>query len=91
MVVVESGEDRTRDLIEASTHILNSDGVLPRLASLKARSPSCGSGATWIDGAVQQGDGVFAAAVRRAGIPILTEEEDLDSVLGRAFSEEVLS
>ncbi len=44
------------------------------LAVLKARSPSCGCGETWIDGSLQQGDGVFAALVKEQGIPIYTEE-----------------
>lgn len=44
------------------------------LAVLKARSPSCGCGETWIDGAVQPGDGVFAALLRRRGLTVLSDE-----------------
>ena len=44
-------------------------------AILKARSPSCGCGETWIEGLVQRGDGVFAAGLRAQGIPLETEED----------------
>ncbi len=44
-------------------------------AILKARSPSCGCGKTWIDGKLQNGDGVFAARLRALGIPLTTEED----------------
>ena len=44
-------------------------------ALLKARSPSCGCGETWIDGKLQTGDGVFAARLRSMGIPLATEED----------------
>lgn len=47
-------------------------------AVLKARSPSCGVGATY-DGtfshSLQPGDGVTAALLRRAGIRLFTEED----------------
>ena len=48
-------------------------------AVLKARSPSCGCGRTWIDGAVRSGDGVFAALLRRRGVTVQTEEEPLSA------------
>jgi len=48
----------------------------PALAILKARSPSCGVGRTWRDGAVRDGDGVFAALLREQGVP-LTDDEAL--------------
>jgi len=47
-------------------------------AVLKARSPACGCGAIY-DGAftatLRDGDGVAAAALRRAGIDVMTDEE----------------
>ena len=43
-------------------------------AILKAKSPSCGCGSTWVDGELQNGDGVFAAALRKRGVELLTEE-----------------
>lgn len=46
-------------------------------ALLKARSPSCGVNATWIDGEVRQGDGVFAALLRSQGVALHTEEGPL--------------
>jgi uncharacterized protein YbbK (DUF523 family) len=45
------------------------------VAVLKARSPSCGCGRTWIDGAVRDGDGVFAALLRAEGVELLTDED----------------
>jgi uncharacterized protein YbbK (DUF523 family) len=48
------------------------------LAVLKARSPSCGSGAIH-DGsfsdALKPGDGVTAAALKRAGVDVVSDEE----------------
>ena len=46
-------------------------------ALLKARSPSCGSGAIYdgtFTGTLAPGDGVTAALVRTLGIPVYTEE-----------------
>jgi uncharacterized protein YbbK (DUF523 family) len=44
-------------------------------AVLKARSPSCGCGASWMDGAVRSGDGVFAALLKQRGVAVRTEED----------------
>ena len=47
------------------------------LAVLKARSPSCGCGAVYdgtFSGSLIPGDGVAAAALRRHGIRVITEE-----------------
>jgi uncharacterized protein YbbK (DUF523 family) len=44
-------------------------------AILKARSPSCGCGATTREGAVVAGDGVFAALLRRRGVRVRTDED----------------
>jgi uncharacterized protein YbbK (DUF523 family) len=47
-------------------------------AVLKARSPACGCGAVY-DGSftrtLREGDGVTAAALKRAGVEILTDED----------------
>lgn len=47
-------------------------------AVLKARSPACGAGCVY-DGSFTHtkipGDGVFAALLREAGIPVFTEED----------------
>lgn len=45
-----------------------------KLAILKARSPSCGCGEVWQDGALAPGDGVFAALLRRRGVVLLSDE-----------------
>ncbi|MBQ1348698.1 MAG: DUF523 domain-containing protein [Aeriscardovia sp.] len=50
------------------------------LAILKAKSPSCGKGVIHnglFNGGYVQGDGVFAAMLLEAGVPVLTEEEYL--------------
>lgn len=53
-------------------------------AVLKARSPSCGSGRIY-DGTHQKrladGDGVTAAALRAAGVPVCAEDERLPWVV----------
>ena len=49
-----------------------------RLAVLKARSPSCGCGAIY-DGSflerLTEGDGVTAAALKRAGVEVVSDED----------------
>lgn len=49
-----------------------------RAAVLKARSPACGCGAVY-DGSfthtIRDGDGVAAAALKRAGVEIFTDED----------------
>lgn len=48
------------------------------VAILKARSPACGCGAIYdgsFDGTLRAGDGVAAAALRRAGVEVITEED----------------
>jgi len=52
-------------------------------ALLKARSPSCGCGRTWVDGALRPGDGVFAALLRARGLA-LSSDEDLSSAPAEA-------
>lgn len=49
-------------------------------ACLKARSPSCGVGATWVDRKVRDGDGVAAARLRREGL-VVVDDEHLASFL----------
>ncbi len=48
-------------------------------AILKARSPACGCGAVY-DGTftrtLRDGDGITAAALKRAGVEIFTDEDD---------------
>ncbi len=72
--VVQTGADVTGPFLQGARLAAQ---AAPRasLAVLKARSPSCGAGATWIDGAVRRGDGVFAALLRARGCRLLTDEE----------------
>jgi len=44
-------------------------------ALLKSGSPSCGVHRTWIDGEKVPGQGVFAALLRKHGIPTKTEQD----------------
>ena len=44
-------------------------------AVLKARSPSCGCGEVWKDGALSPGDGVFAALLKSRGISVRNDED----------------
>jgi uncharacterized protein YbbK (DUF523 family) len=47
-------------------------------AVLKARSPACGCGQIYdgsFSGTLREGDGVTAAALRRAGVDVLSDEE----------------
>jgi len=49
-----------------------------RLAVLKARSPSCGCGAVYdgsFSGTLVEGDGVTVAALKRAGVHVVSDEE----------------
>lgn len=45
------------------------------VAVLKERSPSCGSNVVWVDGALTPGEGVAAAALREAGLTVLSDDE----------------
>ena len=71
---VEDGSDVTEAFVRGARQAADTDAPIHR-AILKARSPSCGCGATWIDGEIARGDGVFAALLRRHGVPIQTDED----------------
>jgi uncharacterized protein YbbK (DUF523 family) len=43
-------------------------------AILKARSPSCGSGETTIEGKRTRGDGVFTALLKKNRVHVTTDE-----------------
>ncbi len=78
-VLDKDGADRTAEFARGAAEALR----LARLfgatrAVLKARSPSCGSGVIYdgsFSGRRVPGDGLFAAALRAAGIAIQDEEE----------------
>ena len=49
-------------------------------AILKARSPSCGKGCVYdgsFTGTLVPGNGIFAQMLLEAGVPVMTEEDDL--------------
>lgn len=71
---VDDGVDVTEEFLLGAERALAAAPEAQR-AILKARSPSCGCGRTWIDGEVRDGDGVFAAMLRSRGVLLLTEED----------------
>ncbi len=78
-VLTDMGVDVTDTYLEgARTAVQRASDEDCRVAILKARSPACGCGAVY-DGtfsrSLTDGDGVAAAALRRAGIELWTEED----------------
>lgn len=78
-VLTDDGRDVTAEYLHGAQVALARAGDAGcRAAILKARSPACGCGAVY-DGTftrtLTEGDGVAAAALRRAGIALWTEEE----------------
>jgi uncharacterized protein YbbK (DUF523 family) len=78
-VVTDDGVDVTDQyLAGAEVAVRRAVEERCRAAVLKARSPACGCGAVY-DGTFSQtiveGDGVSAAALRRAGVELWTDEE----------------
>jgi uncharacterized protein YbbK (DUF523 family) len=73
---VGDGEDLTENFVRGAGEFLKiakSSGATE--AILKARSPSCGCGATWrldgnLENRVAEGDGVAAALLKRNGIAV---------------------
>ena len=74
VVTVERKKDITAQFISGAEHALEIGSPNISLAVLKARSPSCGIDETRINGILQKGDGVFAAMLRRKGVPVFSEE-----------------
>lgn len=71
----DGGGDVTAAFLDGARQARTAAGQTPPAqAILKARSPSCGVGRTWCDGAVRDGDGVFAALLRAEGVPITDDE-----------------
>ncbi len=73
------GEDVTANYLhgaEAAIAAARRSGA--RLAVLKARSPSCGCGAIYdgaFSGTLTEGDGVTAAALKREGLDVFSDED----------------
>jgi uncharacterized protein YbbK (DUF523 family) len=76
-VMAKTGADVTAQFTAGADHAVRvaaENGV--RVAVLKSNSPSCGTGAIYdgsFSGAKIAGDGVAAAALRRAGIQVFDE------------------
>ncbi|WP_273861830.1 DUF523 domain-containing protein [Pseudomonas sp. LA5] len=78
-VVTDSGEDVTRAFVAgaaAALELIARHGI--RLAVLKARSPSCGNVENYdgsFSGTRVAGEGVTAAALKRAGVAVFNDTE----------------
>ena len=78
-VLTVTGEDVTAAFVDGAQQALAlvaQHGI--RLALLKARSPSCGNRENYdgsFSGTKVAGEGVTAAALRRAGVQVFSEEE----------------
>jgi uncharacterized protein YbbK (DUF523 family) len=85
-VVTAEGVDVTRQYLrgaEAAVAAARRAGA--ELAVLKARSPSCGVGRIHdgsFSGRLVAGDGVTAAALRRAGVRVVSDEEVSEEAVG---------
>jgi uncharacterized protein YbbK (DUF523 family) len=75
-VLTNSGKDVTESFIKGAKEVLRLAKILKvKEAILKARSPSCGCGKTWINGRIVKGDGVTAALLRMNGIKVCAEDD----------------
>lgn len=78
-VVTEQGQDVTDQyLTGARISVDRAAAQRCEAAVLKARSPACGCGAVYdgsFTGRLAEGDGVAAAALKRAGVEIWTDED----------------
>jgi len=75
-VEVEGGADRTEAFVRGAQLAVEAARRFGAGAAvLKERSPSCGCREVWCDGRRIRGAGVAAAALRRGGIPVLSEDE----------------
>jgi uncharacterized protein YbbK (DUF523 family) len=84
-VIDKTGKDVTDNFVNGAEKALEIAekksaklGQKIELAILKANSPSCGCGKVYdgtFSGVLIDGDGIFAALLKRKGIPIITEKE----------------
>jgi uncharacterized protein YbbK (DUF523 family) len=72
---VETERDNVTDAFVAGAIRAANQGSGATEAVLKARSPSCGCGEVWKDGALSPGDGVFAALLKSQGVSVRTDED----------------
>jgi uncharacterized protein YbbK (DUF523 family) len=71
---VEDGGDVTQAFMTGAQRALDMGGEHILCAILKARSPSCGSGETTIEGKRTRGDGVFTALLKKNRVHVTTDE-----------------
>lgn len=84
-VIDKNGKDVTDNFIQGAEKALEIAekksvelGQKIELAILKANSPSCGCGKVYdgtFSGILTDGDGIFAALLKKKGIPVITEKE----------------
>ncbi len=84
-VVDKNGKDVTENFIRGAEKTLKHAeeraaelGQEIKLAILKANSPSCGCGKIYdgtFSGVLVDGDGIFAAMLKKKGIPAITEQQ----------------
>ena len=90
-VVTKQGADVTAQFSRGAAQVLHLARLFGcKIAVLKARSPSCGSGTIYdgsFSGRLTPGDGVTAALLRENGITVYSEE-DLDQLLAEDESSE---
>ncbi|QEY65696.1 DUF523 domain-containing protein [Metapseudomonas lalkuanensis] len=78
-VLTDDGQDVTAEFVAGARialELVAAHGI--RIALLKSRSPSCGNRENYdgtFSGARVAGEGVTAAALRRAGVEVFSEEE----------------
>ena len=78
-VLLKSGRDVTEEFQRGARRMMKLTEFFEcGLAILKERSPSCGSGQVY-DGTfsktLTEGDGIFAALLKKAGIPVIGESQ----------------
>jgi uncharacterized protein YbbK (DUF523 family) len=78
-VIDVEGRDVTGNYLQGAREALKAARLAgSKRAILKARSPSCGAGQIYdgsFSGTLKPGEGVTAAAMRRAGLEVVTEED----------------
>lgn len=72
----ETGADVTEAFLSGARMAME-EGVRAgaTAAVLKQLSPSCGASRVYVDGALEDGQGVTAAALRRAGLHLVSDDE----------------
>ena len=78
-VITKSGKDVTKNFKEGAEQVLKLAKLFNiKVAILKQRSPSCGSGQIYdgsFSGMIIKGDGVTTSLLKSKGIKVITEED----------------